>query len=178
MKPRSAGLPSTRLPLPRKVQGREALEPGVVCETQVVLTPWGGWGGLETARDDVGPRFTQILESPLLYHHLKAPGAKRVGTRVGEGQLHGDRPTTCARLTCFSDPTVSHMWPIITHVTLHSNSPAHWPRALETGSAWHLAGTQHNTAYSTVWRPALHLQKVRVKIPSKPGVACMLLSRN
>lgn len=69
--------------------------------------PWRDWGGLKTGRGDASPRFTLLLESPLLCHLLRAPGAKRVGTGVRERKLHRDRQTACDPLS-MAHPSTWH----------------------------------------------------------------------
>lgn len=53
----------------------------------MVQTPWGGWGGLETGRDDADSRVSQLSESPLLCHLPRHQEQRGWGPRVAEGQL-------------------------------------------------------------------------------------------
>lgn len=104
-----------------KVQGPEKRNPGQVWsgKLQVAQTPWRGWGGFKTGRDDAGPRVTLLLESPLLCHLLKGPGARgRGGTGVRETKLHGDTQTTWA---CLAPPVIPCPWPILAHGSLDSD---------------------------------------------------------
>lgn len=86
----------------------------------------GGWGGLETERDDAGSGVAQLSESPLLCHLPRHQEQRGWGQRVAERRLRGDGAVPLS--LGFGDPTGPRTRPVVGHVVLYSDSPV--PQAL------------------------------------------------